>query len=54
MFQRNMPQSSGSECARDGYLTLQGRWLVRFIHVKGQKVVRGGRNGEKEMYINGT
>jgi hypothetical protein len=49
-----MPPPSGSECTREGCLRLQGRWLVRFIHVKRQMVVQGGRNGEKEMYINGT
>jgi len=31
-------------------LRLQGRWLVRFIHVRRQKLVRGGRFGEQEMY----
>ena len=31
-------------------LRLQGRRLVRFIHVRRQKVVRGGRFGEQEMY----
>jgi len=50
VFQRNMPLSSGLECARDG-CTQVVRKVASQIHTCEE--AEGGRFGEQEKYVRG-